>query len=143
MTRVFVGVGAHVDTAFWAKVTAIIAALAATVSADTMIETSGGTATGGTFGVEGRGLDTRGGDASDVGTRVRGHAFIQRSAVRIGDGDGEGGETVDTTMSPFSTTVAGTMEVGPNASLGQTMDGSRGIRWTSAGTKGQKMGQRR
>ena len=78
MTRVFVGVGAHVDTAFWAKVTAIIAALAATVSADTVIETSRGTVTGGTFGVKGRGkgLDTRGGDTSDVGMRARGNLFV-------------------------------------------------------------------
>jgi len=61
-------------------------------------------------------------------------------AVGVSDGDGEGGEAVDMAMSPFSTAVAGAMEVGPNTILGQTMDGSGGIRRTGAGTKGQKMG---
>jgi len=70
-------------------------------------------------------------------------SLIERAAVGIGDGDSEGGKTVDTTMSPFATTVAGTVEVRPNASFGQTVDGSGGIRRTSAGTKGQEMGRRR
>ena len=61
----------------------------------------------------------------------------------VGDGDGEGGEAVDTPMSPFSTTVAGTVEVGPNASLGQTADRGGRIGRTGAGTKGQEMGRRR
>ena len=83
-----------------------------------------------------------GGDTGDMGMGARGNSLIERTAVWVGDRDGEGGEAVNTTMSPFPTTVAGTMEVGPNAGLRQTMDGSGRIRRTSAGTKGQKMGQR-
>ena len=83
-----------------------------------------------------------GGDTGDVGMGARGDSLIEWTAVGVCDRDGEGGEAVDTTMSPFSTTVAGTMEVGPNAGLRQTMDRSGGIRRTGAGTKGQKMGRR-
>ena len=56
--------------------------------------------------------------------------------VRVSDGDGKGGETVDSTMSPFSTMVAGTMEVGPDVVVGQTTDRGRGIGRTGTGVKG-------
>src|SRR5882762_9131599 len=142
-TCVHVGVGAHVNTTVVAEVTAIVTTLTMAVSSNTIIEASGGMATSRTFSSEDRGksVGTGGGDTGDMGTGARGDSLIERTAVGVCDRDGEGGETVDTTMSPFSTTVAGTMEVGPNASLGQPGDGSGGIRWTGAGTKRQKIGR--
>ena len=118
--RVLVGVGAHVDMALWTKMTMMVTALTMSVSANAVIKTSGGTATGGTVSAKdgGKGVGMRGGDAGDMGTRMGSDSFIKRLSVGIGDGDGEGGETVDMAMSPFTTTVTGAMKIGPNAIVG-------------------------
>jgi len=135
---VLMRVGAHVDMALWTEVTTMVTTLTATMGANTVVETSGGTVTGSAVSPKNgrKSMGTGGGDVSDVRTRMRSDSFVQRSAMRVGDRDGEWGETVDTAMSPLTTMVAGTMEVGPDVVVGQTTDRGRGIGRTGTGVKG-------
>ena len=88
-------------------------------------------------------MGTRGGNAGDVGARAGGDTFIQWTAMGFGDGDREGSETIDTSMPPFTTTIAGTVEIGPDPVIRQTDDGWGRVGRTSTGTKGQEARRRR
>jgi len=56
----------------------------------------------------------------------------------FGDGDGEGGETINTTMPPLATAITGAMEIGPDPIIRQTDDGWGRVGGTGTCAKGQE-----
>ena len=75
---VAMGVGAHVDTTLWTKVTTMVTAVTAAVSTDAIVETSGGAVTGSAVSPKngGKSMGMGGGNTGDVRTRAGGDSLV-------------------------------------------------------------------